>query len=388
MNRKPSTWLVVALMMFPQVVETIYSPVLPHIAEAFEVSFQTAAQTLSVYFIAFAFGVVFWGRMSDVIGRRRAMLAGLLTYGVGAGLAITATLFDVVLVARIVSAFGAAVGSVVTQTMLRDSYQGSELGKVFSLMGIGIAISPVIGLLSGGVLASAWGYVGVFVGVMVLAFVLWSVSMVRLPETRPEVVQSVSMGRITHKMIRDGALWRSASLVALFNLTLFGYYGLAPFLFSHLGLSSEDFGYSGIALALGSLLGSMLNKRLLARGWSAPALVKLASGAALIGSVGVFLTQSQLWLGSPLFLLPMMLVVMSFGVAIPNILAHALAGYKTVAGTAGALFGLAYYLMLGGLLAVAGMVQNLGAVLVIGASLSVILSLHCVSALNVSTVKS
>ncbi|PSU50585.1 MFS transporter [Photobacterium frigidiphilum] len=388
MNRKPSTWLVVALMMFPQIVETIYSPVLPHIAEAFNVSFQTAAQTLSVYFIAFAFGVVFWGRMSDVIGRRRAMLAGLLTYGVGAGLAVVATSFDIVLIARIVSAFGAAVGSVVTQTMLRDSYQGSELGKVFSLMGMGIAISPVLGLMSGSVLASTWGYVGVFVAVMVLAFVLWTVSMVRLPETRPEVVQTISMGIIARKMIRDGALWRSASLVALFNLMLFGYYGLAPFLFSHLGLSSEAFGYSGIALALGSLLGSMLNKRLLVRGWSSHALVTLASGTALIGSVGVFVTQSQLWLGYPLFLLPMMLVVMGFGVAIPNILAHALADYKTVAGTAGALFGLGYYLMLGGLLAVAGMVQNLGAVLGIGASLSVILSLHRASSLNVSTVKS
>ncbi|PSV49507.1 multidrug effflux MFS transporter [Photobacterium indicum] len=387
MNRKPSTWLVVALMMFPQIVETIYSPVLPHIAEAFNVSFQTAAQTLSVYFIAFAFGVVFWGRMSDVIGRRRAMLAGLLTYGVGAGLAVVATSFDVVLIARIVSAFGAAVGSVVTQTMLRDSYQGSELGKVFSLMGMGIAISPVVGLMSGSVLASTWGYVGVFVAVMALAFVLWSISTVCLPETRPEVVQSVSVGVIARKMIRDGALWRSAGLVALFNLMLFGYYGLAPFLFSHLSLSSEAFGYSGIALALGSLLGSMLNKRLLARGLSAYSLVKLASGTALIGSVGVFVTQSQLWLGYPIFLLPMMLVVMGFGVAIPNILAHALADYKTVAGTAGALFGLGYYLMLGGLLAVAGMVQNLGVVLVIGASLAVVLSLLRTSASNAIMVR-
>jgi predicted MFS family arabinose efflux permease len=254
-------------------------------------------------------------------------------------------------------------------------------------MGMGIAISPVVGLMSGSVLASTWGYVGVFVAVMALAFVLWSISTVCLPETRPEVVQSVSVGIIARKMIRDGALWRSAGLVALFNLMLFGYYGLAPFLFSHLSLSSEAFGYSGIALALGSLLGSMLNKRLLARGLSAYSLVKLASGTALIGSVGVFVTQSQLWLGYPIFLLPMMLVVMGFGVAIPNILAHALADYKTVAGTAGALFGLGYYLMLGGLLAVAGMVQNLGVVLVIGASLAVVLSLLRTSAPNAIMVR-
>jgi len=56
-NRLPPRWLVVGLMMFPQMVETIYSPVLTHIATAFRVSEGQASQTLSVYFLAFAGGV-------------------------------------------------------------------------------------------------------------------------------------------------------------------------------------------------------------------------------------------------------------------------------------------------------------------------------------------
>ncbi|MGF1757716.1 multidrug effflux MFS transporter [Photobacterium sagamiensis] len=370
MKKKPNAGLIVALMMFPQIVETIYSPVLPHIADVFAVTFETAAQTMSVYFIAFAFGVVFWGRMSDVLGRRKAMLAGLVTYGVGAALAMMAPDFEVLMLARILSAFGAAVGSVVTQTMLRDSYDGPELGKVFSLMGMGISISPVIGLLSGGALASTYGHLGVFCSLLGLAMMLWLVSAVGLPETRPECTSAVNLRRVAATMVRDVRLWRSACWVALFNLMIFGYYSQAPFIFSSLGMSSVEFGYSGIALAVGSMSGSMINKKLLSKGWPADHLVLLACVLALAGSIGVWLTQS-----SVLFLLPMMLVVVSFGIAIPNILSQALVNYKHVAGTAGALFGLCYYLLLGVALGLSAMIQDLGIVLVAAAALSGLLCL-------------
>ncbi len=55
--------LVTALLMFPQIAETIYSPALTDISAHFSVSAADAAQTLAVYFIGFAVGVLFWGWM-------------------------------------------------------------------------------------------------------------------------------------------------------------------------------------------------------------------------------------------------------------------------------------------------------------------------------------
>ena len=74
----------------------------------------------------------------------------LCTYGLGSILALVATDFNMIMVAHFISAFGATIGSVVTQTMLRDSYDSHDLIKVFTLMGMGISLSPVIGLISGG----------------------------------------------------------------------------------------------------------------------------------------------------------------------------------------------------------------------------------------------
>ncbi|KLU19707.1 major facilitator transporter, partial [Proteus mirabilis] len=157
MNKKLSLWLAIALMMFPQIAETIYSPALTDIANGFHVGANEAGQTLSLYFFAFALGVIIWGRLCDVIGRRPTMLAGLFIYSVAClGVFMTQD-FSVLLGLRMLSAFGAAVGSVGTQTIMRDVYSGDELAKVFSVMGAAIALSPAIGMLSGSLLVSYAG---------------------------------------------------------------------------------------------------------------------------------------------------------------------------------------------------------------------------------------
>lgn len=194
-------------------------------------------------------------------------------------------------------------------------------------MGIALSLSPVLGLVSGGLLADGLGYLGVFGALLALAIGLLLMACWQLPETRPATTQRVALWPLACRMVRDTGLWRRAALVALFNTMLFGYYSLAPFLFASLGLSAGEFGYSGIVLASGS-------------SWL------------------VWASQASLW-----FLLPMTGVVVAFGLAIPNVLSQALLAYREVAGSAGALFGLGYYLLLSLGLAVAASLQDLGLLL-------------------------
>ncbi|NAW62066.1 MFS transporter [Vibrio sp. V31_P5A7T61] len=359
MNTKPSLWLMIVMLMLPQIVETIYSPALGSIAQYFSVSYSQAAQTLSVYFLAFAMGVLVWGILADKFGRRPTMMAGLFTYSCAALVAIQAESFTVLMIARALSAFGIAVGSVVTQTMLRDAFSGEELGKVFSLMGMGISISPVLGMLLGGQLTAMGGHHYVFFALFIIALLLFFYNLFKLPETQTKK-QPLQLGYLSISMFKDRHIWLSVILVALYNIALFSYYQLGAFIFSDLGLNSEQFGYSGIVLGFGTLLGSYANKSLLAKKVSQRTLLWLAALLLAIGASGVFSMLNSIG-----FVLPMMLVVMSFGIAIPNVLSLALVDYKQQMGSAGALLGLMYYLLIGGGLALAGIVQHLGLVLVI-----------------------
>ncbi|HHG3065312.1 TPA: multidrug effflux MFS transporter [Vibrio parahaemolyticus] len=363
MKTKPSIGLMVVMLMFPQIVETIYSPALGDIAQSFSVTYTQAAQTLSIYFTAFAIGVVLWGLLADKWGRRPTMLVGLLVYGLSALVAMQTDRFDVVMLARALSAFGIAVGSVVTQTMLRDSFSGEELGKVFGVMGIGISVSPVIGMLLGGQLTALGGqltalggYQTVFFTLFVMALGLFVYNVFKLPETQIQK-QPLNMGSLLGRMLRDTQIWQSTLLVALYNIALFSYYQLGAFTFEALGFSSSEFGYSGVVLGLGTFVGSLLNKFLLGKGRTQTSLLWIASILLLAGGFGVFWAQTSIW-----FLVPMLLVVMAFGIAIPNVLSAALVDYKQQAGSAGAVFGLMYYLLIGSGLGLAGIIQNLGVV--------------------------
>ncbi|PHM36064.1 multidrug effflux MFS transporter [Xenorhabdus innexi] len=359
MQIKPPLWLAITLMMFPQIVETIYSPALANISRGFSVSVEQASQTLSLYFFAFAIGVVVWGRLCDVIGRRPTIITGLLLYGCACLLALLTSHFWLLLLARMLSAFGAAVGSIGTQTIMRDSYRGEELARIFSIMGIALAASPAIGMISGSTLNYFGSYQAVFAGLAVLAVILTVWSIARLPETRPVIVSKIALSETACMMLKDRSIWRNAFLIALFNICLFSYYQLAPFRFEQLEISPTLFGYTGLLLAFGVMSGSVLNKLLLKKKWRTEKLISLAACLTLFSGICVYLLENS-WL----FIFPMLGIVIAYGIAIPNILASALNHYTDRLGTAGALLGLFYYMLLAIGLAVAGWCQALGSTLI------------------------
>lgn len=362
--------LVTALLMFPQIVETIYSPALTDISRYFSVSAVEATQTLSVYFIGFAIGVLYWGRFSDRYGRRPALLAGLAAYALGCVLALAARDFTLLLVARMLSAFGAATGSVVSQTILRDRFNGRQLAALFSVMGLVLAVSPAAGVYLGGAIVAGWGMHGVLTALALLAAVLLLLCCWLLPETRPSQHVHIAFLPLLRRMATDKPLALAVLLVAAFNVSLFSYYSLAPFIFAQLRQGSVIFGYSGIALAVGSLAGALFNRWLLRKAVAEAGILLLACLIQLMSSVAVFCLPDTL-----LFLLPMIGITFAYAMAIPLLLGTALGAYGHCRGTAGAIFGLAYYVLIGLGLAAVGWGQSLGGALIVCASVSCIAGL-------------
>jgi MFS family permease len=358
MKKTNPIWLLTLLVMLPQFVETIYSPVLPMVQEQFGVKEESATLTISLYFIAFAVGVAFWGVQCDRIGRKKSLEYGLITYGIGTMAAIFAPNFMILLSARIISAFGISVGSIVTQTILRDTYDKDNISKVFSWIGIGLSISPVVGMITGSVLAASIGHQGVFITLCLLALLFFILSRNKVSETNysKKIINIGTLTGLLKRMLRDPSIIRCCLLIMSFNVLLFSYYSLAPFIFKENQYSSYVFGYSSIILAGGTFAGAQLNRFFLLKNILSEYLVKTGVLLAFLASIFVWmLTSSGIY-----FLIPYFFIVMAFSIAIPNILSTALVNYKNETGSAGALLGLIYYVMIGlGLISI-GFIQNLG----------------------------
>lgn len=358
MKKTNPLWLMILLVMLPQFAETIYSPALPLVQEHFGVKEGSTALTISLYFIAFALGVAFWGVQCDRIGRKKSLEYGLITYGVGTLAAVFAPNFTILLIARIISAFGISVGSIVTQTILRDSYDKENISKVFSWIGIGLSISPVIGMVTGSVLASTTGHQGIFITLYLLAVLFYILSRRKVSETRypGKEINRRTLTDLLKRMLKDREIIKCCLLIMSFNVLLFSYYALAPFIFKQNHYSSYAFGYSSIILAGGTFIGAKLNRLLLLKNASPKTLVKISTLGSCIASAFVWILAGK----GIYFLIPYFFIVMAFSIAIPNILSTALIQYKNETGSAGALLGLIYYSMIGTGLVSVGYIQNLG----------------------------
>lgn len=361
--------LICALIGFPIISETIYTPSLPSIAESLGVSAHWVEWTLSIYFIGFAAGVGFWGILSDKIGRRPVMLLGILIYCIATFGCLLAKNIESLLLFRFIQAMGASVGSVVTQTMMRDIFSGKELSRLFSLISMPISAAPALGPFFGSWLDAQFDWRANFIALLAMGLCLLAICLVKLPETRPSSLTSFSFSsllKLAGQLCQDKKVLGCAVLVAALNGILFSFFAEAPFILMELmGLSATHYGAVGLAIALAGVIGSMVSHRL-HHYFTSEQIIGIGLGILFLGSTGmVFVVHSgvlcaaYLWLGTGLLLSMMFIIILGgMGLAIPNILAMALRNYQAVSGRAGSLFGLGYYSLVGLITALMGSLHD------------------------------
>ncbi|BFH63100.1 multidrug effflux MFS transporter [Paenibacillus azoreducens] len=352
MKRKistPSLLLFIILVGFPQISETIYTPSLPDIAKNIQASSNMIQLTLSIYFLGFAFGVFCWGRLSDSIGRRPAMLWGIFVYGLGSLGCYLSGSVEWLLVSRFIQAFGASTGSVVTQTILRESIDGHKRHAVFAQISAALAFTPALGPLIGGWVDQTLGFKAVFLTLVFMSVAIFIHAFTSLPETRVASNASISTLSVAKRFMADARIWAFLFLIGATNGILFSYYAEAPFIFiEFFGMTPGMFGFFGIFVALSSILGATLSKKLLP--------VFRAETIILIGSIVTTIGALSLTCFTLLGMTPSMaslvcmvasifVLLLGIGMMIPNCLSLALVDYGDVLGTAGALLGLGYYVV-------------------------------------------
>ncbi len=363
----PPIWLLFLLAGFPQFSETVYSPALPNISSMLQTDNHLVQWTLSIYFIGFALGVFLWGRWSDLKGRRFALLLGLIIYVIGSTICMIAQSINWLLIARLIQGLGASSGSVLSQTIARESLPENKRHQFFSAAGFAIAFSIAAGPFVGGYLTEWLEWRSNFALLVVVGVFLYFVTYLGLPETLQQSNTARSkVYEVFKMMIFDKHVLSCIWLVAAVNGILFSYYAEAPFIFIRiLHLSESQFGWLGTLIAVAALLGSLASKQLVSfyrvnTLLAAGGAIMVISNLSLVAISLNDLIDPATPIKSTFFLMaPMMGIIFGgFGFLVPLALSTALQKYTSVLGTAGALFGFGYYVVIAMLTLIMGAIHN------------------------------
>src|SRR5206468_1930764 len=117
----PPLWLLVLITVSGTLAMHMFVPALPDAATSLGTTTGQMQMSVSIYIIGLAAGQLFYGPLSDALGRRPMLIAGLVLYTVGGAAAIFAPGLPTLLAARLVQALGGCAGLALGRAIVRDT---------------------------------------------------------------------------------------------------------------------------------------------------------------------------------------------------------------------------------------------------------------------------
>jgi DHA1 family bicyclomycin/chloramphenicol resistance-like MFS transporter len=321
----------------------MYLPALPTIGEDLRATSATVQLTLTGTLIGLALGQLVIGPLSDLVGRRRPLLAGTALHVFASLLVLLAPNVAVLGVLRVMQGVGTAAGAVVAMAVIRDLFTGRAAATMLSRLLLVMGVAPVLAPTLGGEILRFSSWRGIFVVLGVYGIVLLALGTVVFPETLPPDRRTnhgiAGTFRTYQALLRDRVFVGLILVAGLTMAGLFSYIAGSSFVFQEqFGLDQQQFGLLFGAGAFWLIAATQLNPVLLRR-WSPAQVLLVATGTgALAGAVMVALTTTGGG-GVLTIAVPLWAVLFACGLALPNAPALALAEYGESAGAAAALLG-------------------------------------------------
>ena len=158
-------WVLASLalsMVLSSLGGSIANVALPTMAHAFNASFQQVQWVILAYLLAITTVIVSVGKLGDLIGRRRLLLAGIALFTLASVLCSLAPSLSLLIAARAVQGLGAAVMMTLTTAFVAGTVApektGSAMGLLATMSSVGTALGPTLG----GLLLAGLGWPSLF----------------------------------------------------------------------------------------------------------------------------------------------------------------------------------------------------------------------------------
>jgi DHA1 family bicyclomycin/chloramphenicol resistance-like MFS transporter len=321
----------------------MYLPALPTIAADLHASASAAQMTLVSFFVTFGLCQIIYGPISDMVGRKPPLYAGLALFIAGSiGCALAPNVAWLVLF-RAVQGAGAASVMVIPRAIIRDLHTGVEATKLMALVMLVISVSPIVAPLTGSALIIPFGWRAVFVAVTLVAIAGVALLATFQRETHPAAarrdvglrsVLKSSGYLLTHRRFMGLTFIGGLSMGSFFTFLA----GSSFVYIGHYGLTPLQFSFAFSVNALGFIGSSQFAASVGQRFGMARMVIVAVAAYAVLSSLLLVLTLAGID-SLPVMMILLFLGFAAMGLVIPSTMVLALDEHGPIAGMASALGG-------------------------------------------------
>ena len=315
-----------------------YLPAFEGISQSLQATPVQMQQSLSIYLIAFAVMNLFHGAISDAVGRKPVVLAGLLLFALSSIGCAMASSIEALLIYRFLQGLCAGVGMVISRAMVRDLFPPDDAQRMLSIVTIFFGVAPAIAPWIGGLVFVRWGWEAVFWFLAGLSIVLLILHATLLPESlQAQDRRSLAVAPLFKAYKTMASSPRFVLLCISSAMPFNGFFlyvlGAAQFLGVHLRLAPDQFYWLFLATVLGMMLGSAISSRLSGR---FPPMRQVRVGLWISGLASVLnialtmIFPAQVWMA----IMPIALYTLGWALTVPAITVRAIDLYPSRRGMA------------------------------------------------------
>lgn len=340
----------------------MYLPAFPDIAKSLHTSIAQVMLSLSSFFIGISAGQLIYGPLLERFGRKKPLYAGLCIYLLASIGCAMATSVNSLIIFRLLQALGGCAGMVAARAIVRDLFEVKENARIFSMLMLVVAVSPIIAPTLGGYVTSLFGWRYVFFILIGIDLPIIAGVYFLLPESKkPDPDFSLKAGAIIKNfagIMKHPQFYTYALTGAIAYAGLYAYISGSPYVFMELfRVNEKQYGWIFSVIAMGVIGSAQLNNLAL-KYYSSEQIIKMATFSQSIIGIVLAVISYLGWgeLYSTIFLI--FLFLCGQGFIFPNASALCLAPFPHTAGSASALMGAIQMSIGAGASALVSILQN------------------------------
>ena len=246
----------------------LYLPAFPVITADLQASAGQVQLSLVVFFASLAAGQLFYGPLSDAIGRKPPLIGGMALFFLASLGCAFAPNIATLIGLRIVQGLGACSGSIMARAIVRDHHSGPAAARTLSQMMLVFGVSPLFAPMAGSLLMGLGGWRAIFIAVAGLVAVALCITIFTLRESLPPQRRTrLSMGGMMgtyRELLRDRRLVGLTLTTSAWSGSTFTFLATSSFVYAHqFHFSPFGYGLMFSFCASGMIIASQFNARLM-----------------------------------------------------------------------------------------------------------------------------